>query len=63
MTRDQLIAALDGMDDGQEDCEPCVRPIPGLTAGDVRFLVWLLRDTTLSDAERQLVENLSNHKS
>lgn len=37
-----LKETLDAMDDGQEDCEAIARPIPGLTAGDVRHIVGAL---------------------
>lgn len=39
-----LWIALDLFDDGQEDCEPVSRVIPGLTAGDVRYLKSLVED-------------------
>lgn len=42
MTREQLKTVLDNLDDGQEDGEPIARPIPGLTAGDVRYLLLLI---------------------
>jgi hypothetical protein len=42
MTREELKKSLDDLDDGQEDGEPIARPIPRLTAGDVRYLKTLI---------------------
>lgn len=43
MDREQLLKALDDLDDDQEDCEPIARAIDGLTAGDIRYLWALVR--------------------
>lgn len=49
MTPQQILNMLDDLDDGQEDCERIAQPLPGLTAGDARYLWALVR----ADIERR----------